>query len=296
MNCFEWVSRSSDYLDGTLIGTKKQEADAHLDECSECHQKFQRYRQILSSIAAQPRSSLPISMRKAPFSSVLPRLDLGLNHSRWQRIPWYIRTPLEATGIVLLTLAGVSIGPQVRTIYEKKIEKNLGDLSQAFTDSSPQDAPANSSALATQPINSAEDPNKTSDEFSSEGDETGTQDSESEDIKVGNSDIWRFILRTDSPQDLRPKISAILKTLAGGEPQISNKIEGILAPGGIQFDMVLLQSAVPKLKRQLFELAPPTPEGLVDTPAGETFTWYKIKSKQKIPSGKARVVIWISQI
>jgi hypothetical protein len=193
-------------------------------------------------------------------------------------------------------LAGVSIGPKVRAIYESKIEKNLGDLSQVFTDSSSQDTSAPSSATAALPMNSIEDPSKASDEFSSEGEESGTQDSEIDDIKVGNSDIWRFILRTDSPQELRPKISAILKSLAAGDPQISHKIEGILAPGGIQFDIILQQSAVPKLKRQLFELAPPTPEGLADTPAGETFTWYKIKSKQKIPSGKARVVIWISQV
>jgi hypothetical protein len=76
----------------------------------------------------------------------------------------------------------------------------------------------------------------------------------------------------------------------------SQQIKGVNAPGGIQFDLLVPQSAVARLKQELLQLAPPPPDGLADTPAGETFTWYKIKSKRKIPAGKARVVIWISQI
>lgn len=303
MNCFEWISRSSDYLDGTLIGATKAEADAHLDTCTECNERHKQYRTLLSVLAQQPRSSLPISMRKAPFASGLPRLDLGLNRSRWQRIPWYIRTPIEAVGIVLFTLIGVSTGPKIRAFYEAKIEKSLSDFSQIFSDSIHPDSV--STTVPSQPHPSevaahADDFSSESetDEETDSADNTPTSDQEEEtetgdEIRVGNSDIWRFILRTDSPQELKPKITAILTSL---EAAPDGKAEGVSAPGGIQFDLTLPKASVPILKRQLFELAPPTPEGLADSPAGETFTWYKIKSKRQIPSGKARVVIWISQI
>lgn len=320
MNCFEWISRSSDYLDGTLIGAKKQEADQHLDRCTDCNERYKHFRLIITAVASKPRSSVPISLQKAPFSSRLPRLDLGLKTTRWARIPWYIRTPLEAAGIVFLTLATVSIGPKLRILYEKRLEKSLSDFGQIFSESSPTQQMASNTRSSNEVGNEITkyDTSKTNDEFSSEGgeeedapsptientnDDTNDpahkgEDQSNENIKVGKADVWRFILRTDSPQDLRPKITTLLKTLSSeaGDSAPSSKAEGVNAPGGIQFDLVLQQSAIPKLKRQLFELAPPTPDGLADTPAGETFTWYKIKSKRALPKGKVRVVIWISQI
>jgi hypothetical protein len=304
MNCFEWLTRSSDYLDGTLTGSKKEDADTHLDSCSGCSEHYQHYRLILTSISSQPRSSLPIELRKAPFSATLPRLELSLNKSRWEQVPWYLRTAFEATGIVLLVLAGVSLGPKIRSVYEQKFEKNLSDFSQIFTESSQPETPL-SRPNSSDSMNSIA-VQRPSDEFGGEGEDEelsnieekspnpGENPAESTDVKVGNSDIWRFILKTDSPQDVRPKITAMLKAFLSNSD--SQQIEGINAPGGIQFDLLVPQGAVSKLKQQLFELAPPPPDGLADTPAGETFTWYKIKSKRKIESGKARVVIWISQI
>jgi len=306
MNCFEWISRSSDYLDGTLIGVKKQEADEHLDRCNECNERYKHYRLIMTAVASKLRSSVPISLQKAPFTSRLPRLDIGLKTTRWGRIPWYIRTPIEAAGIVFLTLTAISIGPKLRVLYEKRLEKNLSDFSQFFSESSQSQQIASNTLSSNGGVKY--DASKTTDEFSSEGEEEDTSSSteettqnesdSSEKIHVGKADVWRFILRTDSPQDLRPKITTLLKSLSSeeGTPALSPKIEGVNAPGGIQFDLVLQQSAIPKLKRQLFEFAPPTPDGLADTPAGETFTWYKIKSKRALPTGKVRVVIWISQI
>jgi hypothetical protein len=33
-----------------------------------------------------------------------------------------------------------------------------------------------------------------------------------------------------------------------------------------------------------------------DSKSTDTFTWYKSKSRRQIPAGKARVVIWLSQV
>jgi predicted anti-sigma-YlaC factor YlaD len=92
MNCFEWQNRASDYLDGMLMGAGKAEADAHLDGCRECLERYKHYRILVSSVATQPRSSLPIPIRKAPLAAVLPRLDFAtFSRSRWEQVPWYFR-------------------------------------------------------------------------------------------------------------------------------------------------------------------------------------------------------------
>ena len=36
MNCFDWQNKCSDYLDGTMIGAPKKEADQHIERCAEC--------------------------------------------------------------------------------------------------------------------------------------------------------------------------------------------------------------------------------------------------------------------
>ena len=53
---------------------------------------------ILTSIASQPRSALPVPIRKSPLAAALPRLDLRrMSRSRWEQVPWYIRTTVEGT-------------------------------------------------------------------------------------------------------------------------------------------------------------------------------------------------------
>lgn len=114
------------------------------------------------------------------------------------------------------------------------------------------------------------------------------------DVHVGSSEIWRFILKSDSPHDIRPKIVKILTDLR--IPQDTPGLGGVEAPGGIQFDLLVPQSAVNTIKRQLQAMAPKAPAELAQTPAGETFTWYKNKSKKPLPPQKIRVVIWLSQM
>src|SRR5690242_4271020 len=121
MNCFEWQNRSSDYLDGVLSESLKREADEHLENCSECNERNKRYRQILSSIAGQPRVAPPPSLKKAPFSAAIPRDTALLSLTQWERIPWYLRTILEGTAIVVLILGGITSAPKIRALYERKI-------------------------------------------------------------------------------------------------------------------------------------------------------------------------------
>jgi Putative zinc-finger len=323
MNCFDWQNRVSDYLDGTLIGTLKTEADQHLDTCRECGEHYKHYRIILSSITSQRRSSLPIPIRKSPLASGLPRLGLTrLGRSRWDQIPWYIRTTVEGVGIVLMILLGISAGPRMRGIYEKSVETNLEDFTQSFrewresldrSDSAPlirgkspasidpglAQAPPVKEEFSSGDSEGEADNSSASDEEDSGGDDSiavegggGTNDDS--EVHVGPNEIWRFMLKTDSPREMRPRIVKILSDLQ--VPANTPGLGGIEAPGGIQFDLLISKNFVPGIKKELQAIAPKPPAELAQTPAGETFTWYKNKSKTHLPDQKARVVIWLSQM
>jgi hypothetical protein len=321
VNCFDWHNRASDYLDGTLMGSLKAEADEHLESCRECNERFKHYRIILSSIASQPRSTLPIPIRKAPLARGLPRIGLRLSRSRWDQIPWYLRTTLEGVGIVFMILLGISTGPRLRAIYEKSVEMNLEEFTQSFREwreSSSNQADTETSAplargKAVAPASVENETPAAEDLVSGDSDsDTGgdsTADDEEDDatpveggggtadesdVRAGANEIWRFMLKTDSPHEVRPKIVKLLTQLR--IPETTHGIGGIEAPGGIQFDLLVSRDVVADIKRELQAIAPKPPADLVGKPAGETFTWYKNKSKTRLPDQKTRVVIWLSQM
>jgi hypothetical protein len=315
LNCFEWQSQSSDHLDGLLEGALKKAAEEHVDSCKDCGERYKHYRLILTSIANQPRSALPVPIRKSPMAGSFLGMDalsslaaLGesvTRKSRWERTPWFIRTSVEGVGIAFIILFVVAMVPRVRTVYEKSIEHRLDAFNLAEV-APEQDQPA----AAAIPLSrgkvmavSAEEPAKGED-FDGENEGGGnTLDDEETDggkpIKVGKSEIWRFNLKTDSPHEIRTKVVETLTQLniSADTPGLGGKE----APGGIQFDLLVPQAAVPTIKHQLQNLlshaAKPQSESVNPRVASnEPFTWYKNKSKRPIPAGKARVVIWLSQM
>ncbi|MGZ3696594.1 MAG: anti-sigma factor family protein [Bdellovibrionota bacterium] len=292
MDCFQWQSHASEFIDGSLGEPLGRLAEAHLDGCKECKEHHQHYRLILTSIAGQARKPLPAPLRAAPLSAILPRPELA--RSRWERIPWYLRTTLEGMSIVLVILIGISAGPRVRRLYERSIEKSLSEFSETFSvsDSSKTDA-----SLPLVPVGATA--GAAGDEFSGESEEdvSAEEDDSVEtdgDIRVGSSEIWRFNLRTDSPDELIADVSQVFKDLHVAAD--AGALGGLKIPGGIQFDLLVNKNIVPGLKRSLQKIAPKSSEISAMSPTGETFTWYRIKSRRKIPPGKTRVVIWLSQI
>ena len=305
MNCFEWQNQVSDFLDGTLPPHTLASAESHLDACENCSEKHKRYRLLLTSIAGQPRSALPPAIRKSPFSAGLPRLDwLQPGRTRWQHIPWYIRTTLEGTGIVALILIAISIGPRLRALYERSIERSLNDFSDAVNlPEALEAAPlvrggAGTGDGSSSQVVAGDSEGDSSDAESDSEEEVSVDVAELSggpaDIKVGNSEIWRFNLKSDSPREIRPQIVKILAE--SGLNALTPGLGGTEAPGGIQFDLLVPQSAIPNFKKQIQQLAPPPPAGNTSNSLAETFTWYKNKSKQPIPTGKSRIVIWLSQM
>ncbi len=296
VNCFDWQNHSSDYLDGTLVGASRLQADEHLDSCRSCGSRHQRYRIILSSIAGQPRSTLPVPIRKAPLSFSLPRTDSFARRSRWERAPWYVRTGVEGVTIAVAILFVVAMAPRIRSLYERGLQRRLDEFSLEATlsDTAPDSPLTRGRSLPSMQKAAG---SVVSDDFSSEA------ETEAEPVRVGQSEIWRFNFRTNSPRELRNKIVQILKD--AGVSAESN-VGGAEFPGGIQFDLLVPVETLAQIKQQLQKLTvglihpPAAAETLEDSDAGtaarEPFTWYKVKSKRALPAGKTRVVIWLSQV
>ncbi len=306
--CFRWQTKASDILDGTLPPDERAEAEEHVRECKLCGERHKHYRLLLSSVANQPRSTLPVPIRKSPLAATLPRLDMtAVGRSRWESLPWYVRTTAEATGIISVILIAIVAAPRVRNLYDRAMERRLTEFAELFRRG---DLGTDETSGATVPVSArGKVAGASSADFETEGEEEETEEEpivedpkevvqfeteEGEKIRVGNSEIWRFTLKTDSPTELRPRIVEAITSLRVS--QETPGLGGIEAPGGIQFDLIVPKGVIPALRSKLQKLAPKAPPELASTPAGTTFTWYKNRSKRPIPSGKTRIVIWISQM
>jgi hypothetical protein len=278
------------------MGAEKKDADTHLESCPACMERFNHYRTILTSISSQPRTPLPLAIRKTPLAFALPRIDLHTHRSRWERTPWYIRTSIEAFGIAALILFVVTLVPKMRTIYEKNVERRLEAFNAEELITEMDDTKRGEVPLARGKTETTED---STDDYTGdeEGDEESIQSADTtdeSDVKVGNSEIWRFVLKTDSPHEIRSKIVEML--ILAGLPKSTDGIGGVEAPGGIQFDLIVPKSAVANLKHGLQKLTSSiSKQQAGSSPIGDSFTWYKNKSKKFIPPGKSRIVIWLSQ-
>lgn len=318
MNCFDWQNRASDYLDGTLEEIERAEADEHLDRCQQCVSHYRHYKILVDTIASQPRSSIPVPIRRAPMTAPLPRRGFSpRGRFQWSRIPWHLRAPLEGLSLILVILAMVSAGPRIRRFLERRMEINLNEFNQSFLDfsrisaekavsdsptavpgSTPAPIPAKNNPAISDGVGATdgtpgEEENRAQVGKSSDAG-TGEEAGPDRKIHVGNSEVWRFILKTDDPAAIKARIVRLLASLR--IPQSTPGIKGIEVPGGIEFDLLVSPTVIPEVKNRLQEMAPPAPTEFAKTPASETFTWYKSRSKQPIPPHTSRLVIWISQI
>ena len=297
INCFKLNHHCSDFLDHALFDPIKKQAEEHVKQCHECEQRFERYQFILSAIARQPKIQLPESIRKDPLSIALPKAEtMRISISRWERIPWYVRMILEATGIVAAVLIGLTSTPKLRSLYENKLAKHFSETAESNNLKEKLDAMDSEAETITHdlpPLQSAEGaPLKLTegDEVSGEGEEE--EDEHKDVIKIGKSQLWRFTLKTVSPEELRPQVIKALTELK--LPSNTAGLGGIRVPGGIEFDFVLPVALVPEIKAALQKLAPNSDKA-IHIGESDNFTWYKVKSKRDLPAGKSQVVIWLAQ-
>ncbi len=290
-DCFRWKNHASDFIDGTLQEPLSTQAKNHLDSCGSCTEQLNHYLQVITVISSQKKVTLPPELRKAPLSATLPRVTPSkMTLTRWEKIPWYLRTSLETVAIVGVVLIGISVTPQLRTIYEKSIEKTLIEFKESLS----IPVPAPEAVDMTLPPLQDKFPMATTgaeeeDELAGE-DDTNVGESH---VKVGKSQLWRFTLKTVSPDELRIQVVNALTHLK--VPTNTPGLGGMQVPGGIEFKLILPQEMVLDLKHTLQKLVPNAEDNANVAPGSENFTWYMVKSKKKIPDGKSQVVIWLSQ-
>jgi len=300
MNCSDIFKHSPGILDGTIEPDMAKLAADHLKSCKQCNLYITRIKAVAAAVADTPRTSMPDDIKKTPLSFSIPKEGWQLSRSRWERAPWFLRTGVEGIGIALAVMIVVAMVPRLRSIYEHNMEKRLDAFN--LENMLPGEAGQSTATIPLGRGKSAEGESQ-SDEFQDEytAEDNTTQDEYDQatgpDIRVGESEIWRFILRTDSPHEVRTKVVQTLSSL--GIPKDTARLGGTEAPGGIQFDLVVSKHIVSGLKNHLQKMSGNTSHSQNQqqdkNSSSEKFTWYKNKSRKPLPHGKVRIVIWLSQ-
>jgi hypothetical protein len=209
-----------------------------------------------------------------------------------------LKSPRTATvaAAIIAGLALLGALPKIRSFYEQRIQQRLDSSNFAELPITGQSPLANEDSIdefISEDVDEEED---------SGGDlvEASLQDGSIK--KASAPQVWRFILRSDSPQEMRAKIHRSL--LDARALPTSRFLNGFAAPGGIQFDAFVPTENIERLRDQLASIV--DQKGTAVTPAGEAesqgpyptspFNWYKNKSKRPLPAGAARVIVWISLI
>lgn len=292
MDCFEIQNRLTESIDGTLTPHDRTAFETHLRGCETCATHQHRLRELVTLLQNQTRAAIPAELRQDPLSFKLPKIQVERSPKAiWKSLPVWVRLLAEGVAIACVVTLGIQVGPRIRSFYEQKMDQRLQTMIAA-EDLSTESVPL--SRGKTDPEAASGDVDFASGDGEDQPEEP-TEVSADPNIRVGRSEIWRFNLKTDSPPLVRARIMKIFTDT--GIPDTTPGFGGIEAPGGIQFDLIVPQSAIPTLKAQLEKLAAPSPNQQPgDTPFSETFTWYKNRSKKPIPNGTSRVVIWLSQI
>jgi hypothetical protein len=325
MTCFDWSNQASSYLDGSLNPGLKKVAEAHLESCKDCRERHQRYRLILDSLGSLPRISAPASIKYerearekgnptkstrgwTPYDRFVRPLVKPLRDLSPRTWSWISASIL---GFIALTAL-----PKLQALYDARLQKRLEAVNFAelpVTQAPPQETGETEDLGQLDDFSGdegEEDPSQFANGSSSNTTEGGLQRASWEGewdpskhrtteqaSSVPGAQVWRFILRTDSPQDLRSKVHQVLLK-SGVSPQ-AKMIHGFVAPGGIQFDVLAPARSIPDLRDALEKLSeehsPAADPSSTDNPyPTQPFTWYRNRSKRPIPSGAARVVIWLS--
>ncbi len=299
MNCFEFETRTSEYLDDLLPESLKPQAQQHLESCKKCKERSKRFQTILNQIHNIKKMSVPLRLRSDALQGVRESLPISSRLAQWGaawgRLPWLPKSLIQTLLISTLIVFSVGIVPEIRYLYEKQTQKKLDgaqleNLAQEFKHLDGRPAAPTQSSLDSTPSTEAQE----SDGFEGEYESEEEGDSAQSSLKAGRGEIWRFILRSESPREYRSKVVELFKNLQ--MPTEKREFQGLEVPGGIQFDFLVEREKIGSVKDGLSNLSKGVSES-IGLPSGvDSFTWYKNRSKKPLPEGKTRVILWLSQI
>lgn len=290
MSCFEWQNQLSNFLDNTLETSLQKAALHHLKKCAPCEEKLQHYRLILTQLSELPKQTLPRTLHQGSRSLNFLRPEtFRMSLSQWERVPWYIRLLLESTGIVFAILIVISTVPKIRALYEKDSDQHLNDFRDDLNTAQLNHEETTEPSYVSSPALTLD-----------EDDLEGENDSDESKITASRekADLWRFTLKTVSPEELYPLVLKMLRDL--NIPIKTSTTQGVKVPGGIELDLIVSKELIPDLKKALENLQTLAPveshvENTAKTFGPSNFTWYRVKSKRPLPEGKSKVVIWLAQ-
>lgn len=290
MNCFEWKNFAVDFIDGTLPDSKKAQSEKHVEECDACKVRLLHFQNIHQLVHDKPKQVVPAELRKDPTryrpqtqSTTESTTTFRTNRKLLDHSPWYVRSSAEAAALGIMTVGIIWGIPQVRNLYDKSLQRRLESVDYSDMNLETKESPAAVTETATG------------------GTPSGMQLPTSEMTALEN-EIWRFNIKIDNPKEFQHKIVERLKQL----PSIENRdqLKGMIAPGGIQIDFLADTDFIQKFKPDLewiskqLTAAPTTPVNPKSKkpPQQNSLTWFKNKSKTRLPKTKVRIVIWLSQM
>lgn len=282
MNCFE-VRKT---LPDLAQGSSHREATLHVQSCPECTKTFNHIKEIRQLIKRLPQHSLIPSL--VPNSDDIHDLvddeyletlkDEQKKTRLFDQSPWYVKSGIEALALATMTIGIIWGIPKVRQLYDRSIQRRLETLD--LTDLSVSNTEEGDNAAST------------------------TQ-AMSDEVKAAANEVWRFNIKTDAIHELQTRLINAIKI----EHSVDNReaISGVIAPGGIQIDFTATVEFIQQFKNEINAIAKkleqentlsasmPTTGKLVK-PRSSGLTWYKSKSKTKLPKERIRIVIWLSQM
>ncbi|MCM0605303.1 MAG: hypothetical protein KA715_04375 [Xanthomonadaceae bacterium] len=283
MNCFSLRNTLPDLARG---GTAP-ESIAHLQSCPECIKKLSHIKEIRQLIKRLPHHSVLPELKKIALEDTDGIDDEYLENMKeeqrktrlFDQSPWYVKSGIEALALAVMTIGIIWGIPKVRQLYDRSIQRRLETLD--LTDLS---------------VSNTEDTETIA--------QTTTQVM-SDEIKAVANEVWRFNIKTDLLHELQTRLLNAIKS----EHSVDNRetVVGTIAPGGVQIDFTASVEFIQQFKGEINAIAnkleqentlPVSAAVSAKTikPRNSGLTWYKSKSKTKLPKDRIRIVIWLSQM
>lgn len=281
---------------GTALGISVDSLTLRLEQAIRQMQDWfpdHKEKALITLIEAQEKKQLPSTFKSSPLSLLQIRSELRVKWTRWQKTPWYFRSSIELLSVAVLVLLVVVAVPKLRSWSQQKKNQDLELLKTYQAGSQEAEIPRGKQSAA---------PGATFDAVTS-GESTSPAESEEDleiiptekgEINIGPSELWRLNLRTENPKETRNQLIAYFNQLK--IPSDTAGLQGLLVPGGIQFNLIIAKEFVLPIKQKLESLERKHENVPEAKQAQQNFAWYRNKSKTPIEPGKTRVVIWLSQI
>ena len=257
---------------------------------------------LLQKLIEAPKATVPKEVIENPHSKAWIKASSpdrkASKLSQWRRTPWYIRTSIEGLSVALMVFATIIAIPKLRSLYDRMTDRrlesyNLAELAPA-ENLGTQPAGPNHPAQVQQDLGDASV--DTDEEESKPDSKEDTEIVSKGPVKIQEGEIWRFYIKTESPREMRSKIVALLQNL--DLTTNTSDVRGKEAPGGIMFDLLLTKDGVLKFRTEIDKIAQEILKetGSANLALNQIYTWYRSRSKKPIPSGRTRIIIWLSQI